>query len=65
MALSQQSEYTGGGTYFAHLDKTCNLQQGEMLLFQGQHGLFSAPHRAQVDILKPQPLISIYSRYVA
>eukprot|EP00802_Teleaulax_amphioxeia_P027209 Tamp_28485.p1 GENE.Tamp_28485~~Tamp_28485.p1 ORF type:complete len:246 (+),score=34.59 Tamp_28485:59-739(+) len=47
LALSDASEYSGGGTYFAHLDKTVNLAQGEVLLFQGQQGPYSAPHRAQ------------------
>ena len=47
LALSHNTEYTGGGTYFAHLDKTVTLEQGEVLLFQGQQGPYSAPHRAQ------------------
>lgn len=27
MALSESTEYSGGGTYFAHLDRTIHLQQ--------------------------------------
>lgn len=47
MALSSPSEYSGGGTFFPHLDHTVRLAAGEVLLFQGEQGPFSAPHRAQ------------------
>jgi hypothetical protein len=47
MALSEQSEYQGGGTFFPHLDHTVRLAPGEVLLFQGEQGPYSAPHRAQ------------------
>ena len=47
MAVSDQSEYSGGGTYFAALDHTVRLAAGEVLLFQGEQGPYSAPHRAQ------------------
>ena len=46
MALSDPDEYSGGGTYFAHLGQTVSLGLGEVLLFQGQQGPYSAPHRA-------------------
>jgi len=45
--LSEEEEYTGGGTYFPHLGVTVQLKMGEVLLFQGQEGPYSAPHRAQ------------------
>ena len=47
MALSEASDYRGGGTYFPHLGDTVELALGEVLLFQGQCGPYSAPHRAQ------------------
>lgn len=47
MALSEASDYRGGGTYFPHLGDTVELGLGEVLLFQGQCGPYSAPHRAQ------------------
>ena len=47
MALSEEEEYDGGGTYFPHLAQTVHLGMGQVLLFQGQEGPFSAPHRAQ------------------
>ena len=47
MAVSEHDEYSGGGTYFAHLDQTVRLGMGELLLFQGRQGPYSAPHRAQ------------------
>ena len=47
MALSDPGDFSGGGTYFSHLDETVHLGMGEVLLFQGQQGPFSAPHRAQ------------------
>ena len=46
MALSEPDEYSGGGTYFPHLAQTVSLAKGEVLLFQGQQGPYSAPHRA-------------------
>ena len=46
MALSEANEYSGGGTYFPHLSQTVSLGMGEVLLFQGQQGPYSAPHRA-------------------
>ena len=47
MGLSQPDAYSGGGTYFPHLAQTIRLGAGEVLLFQGQQGSYSAPHRAQ------------------
>lgn len=47
MALSEPTEYSGGGTYFPHLAETVRLGMGEVLIFQGQQGPYSAPHRAQ------------------
>jgi hypothetical protein len=47
MGLSPPTSYSGGGTYFPHLEETVRLGPGEVLLFQGQQGVFSAPHRAQ------------------
>jgi hypothetical protein len=45
--LSETTDYSGGGTYFPHLGVTVRLKMGEVLMFQGQDGPFSAPHRAQ------------------
>lgn len=47
MSCSRGSEYSGGGTFFPHLSETVRLELGEILLFQGQEGPYSAPHRAQ------------------
>ena len=47
MSLSEADEFTGGGTYFPSLGTTIRLNAGEVLLFQGQQGPYSAPHRAQ------------------
>ena len=47
MSLSEGDEYAGGGTYFPSLGTTVRLNVGEVLLFQGQQGPYSAPHRAQ------------------
>ena len=47
MTLSAPDEYSGGGTYFPHLSETVRLGMGEVLMFQGQQGPYSAPHRAQ------------------
>jgi len=33
--LSQESEFTGGGTYFRELRKTVKLKQGQALLHPG------------------------------
>ena len=47
MGLSPANAYVGGGTYFASGDYTVRLGPGEVLLFQGHEGPYSAPHRAQ------------------
>lgn len=47
MGLSRADAFSGGGTYFPHLEETIRLGAGEVLLFQGQQGPYSAPHRAQ------------------
>ena len=47
MSCSHTDEYVGGGTFFPHLDLTVRLGEGEVLLFQGVEGPYSAPHRAQ------------------
>ena len=46
MSCSQADEYVGGGTFFPHLNLTVRLGEGEVLLFQGEQGPYSAPHRA-------------------
>ena len=46
MAVSDSAAYSGGGTYFSHLNETVNLERGEVLIFQGQGGPYAAPHRA-------------------
>ena len=47
MSCSHTDEYVGGGTFFPHLDLTVRIGEGEVLLFQGVEGPYSAPHRAQ------------------
>lgn len=45
MGLNDQSDYEGGGTYFPHLDQVVHLDPGEVLVFQGRYGPYSALHR--------------------
>ena len=47
LSLSSKQDYEGGGTYFPHLGQTVRLGLGEILMFQGEQGLYSSPHRAQ------------------
>ena len=47
LSLSSKQDYEGGGTYFPHLGQTVRLGLGEILMFQGEQGTYSSPHRAQ------------------